>query len=263
MDLGLRGRTAVIGGASAGLGLATVQALAAEGCRLYLWARHAESLEQAAVEATRRGAADARYLAADAADPASAAAVAAGALSAYETIDIVVLNQGGPPRTDPRVTTLTGWQEALQLVALTSIDLASRLMLGMATRRWGRVVAILSSGVRTPIPDLVYSNGARSLLAAWLKTTATDAAADGITLNGVLPGRIETQRLAKLDASRAASQGRAAADVRQDGLRAIPMGRYGRPEELAAAVAFLCSERAGYITGTLLPMDGGMLRDLR
>jgi 3-oxoacyl-[acyl-carrier protein] reductase len=261
VDLELRGRMAVVGGATSGLGRASAEALAVEGCRLLIWARSAERLETTAAELRTRHGVEVAVVAADAATPEAAATVAAAAVE-LGPIDILVSNAGGPPTVDPTETDPADWQRTLQLLAQTPIELASRLLPGMRERRWGRVVAILSSGVRQPIIDLVYSNAGRSALAAWLKTTARAVAADGVTLNGVMPGRIFTARIHELDAGRAEREGTTEEAIRDSHIAGIPAGRYGQPEELGALVAFLASERASYITGQLVAVDGGLIAGL-
>ncbi|MBA4170536.1 MAG: SDR family oxidoreductase, partial [Chloroflexi bacterium] len=201
------------------------------------------------------------HIAADAADPEAAAIIAEAAMG-FAPIDIVVLNAGGPPTVDPTGTDAEGWNWSLQLLAATPIALATRLLPGMRERGWGRVVAILSSGVRQPINDLVYSNAGRSALAAWLKTTARAIAAEGVTLNGVMPGRIATPRIHELDAGRAEREGISEDAIRAAHIGSIPSGRYGRPEELGTLVAFLASERGSYITGQLIAVDGGLIAGL-
>lgn len=261
MDLGLRGRTAVVGGATSGLGRASAEALAAEGCDLLIWSRRADALATTADELRSAHAVRVEQVVADATDPEAAATVAQAAV-AFGPIDILVSNAGGPPTVDPTATDAAGWQRAFQLLAATPIELATRLLPGMRERGSGRIVAILSSGVRQPIPELVYSNAGRSALAAWLKTTARAVAAEGVTVNGVMPGRIATPRIHELDSGRAEREGSTEDAVRAAHLATIPAGRYGQPEELATLVAFLASDRATYITGQLIAVDGGLIAGL-
>ena len=262
MDLGLRGRNALIGGASAGLGRASAERLAAEGCRLVLWSRGGDALEKTAAEIRHDYSIEVTTVAADAYDPATAARVAEAAAKAVGHVDIVVLNSGGPIPSEATKTDPNEWRRAFQLLAVTPIELTTLLLPGMRERKWGRVVSIMSSGIRNPIPELVYSGAGRSALAAFLKTISLEVMADGVTVNGVMPGRIATARIASLDQARADKSGRTAAEIRAEFERAIPAGRYGEPDELGAYVAWLCSDSARYQTGTIVPIDGGSLRTL-
>jgi 3-oxoacyl-[acyl-carrier protein] reductase len=262
MDLGLRGRGALVGGASSGLGRACAERLAGEGCRLALWSRGGEALAKAAEEIRRANSVEVFTIAGDAAEPGTAGLVAAAAQKALGAVDVVVLNAGGPPAGEATRTDPDEWRRAFQLLAITPIELTQLLLPSMRQRGWGRVVSIMSSAIRQPIPELAYSNACRSALAAWLKTIALEVAADGVTVNGVLPGRLDTARVAWLDEKRAEQAGTTAAEIRAGFERAIPVGRYGEPDELGAYVAWLCSEPARYQTGTFVQIDGGSLRAL-
>ena len=262
MDLGLKGRAALVGGASAGLGRATAERLAAEGCKLALWSRGGEALEQTAEEIRKLHSVVVVTIAGDAADPATPAKVAWQAERSFGQIDIVVLNAGGPIASEATKTDPNEWRRSFQLLALTQIELTTALLPGMRKRGWGRIVSIMSSGIREPIPDLAYSNACHSALASWLKTIAPEVIPDGVTVNGVIPGRLDTARVAALDKARAEKTGSTAKFIRSQREQSIPAGRYGQPDELAAYVAWLCSDPARYQTGTFVPIDGGMLRFL-
>jgi 3-oxoacyl-[acyl-carrier protein] reductase len=262
MDLEIAGRRALVGGASSGLGRATADALAAEGCRLAIWSRSRERLEPVARELEARHGLPVAILTADAAERESAAVIAARAVEALGGIDILVLNAGGPPPVDSTATDPEGWSTAFQLLATTPIDLATRLLPSMRSAGWGRIVAILSSTVRQPIPELPYSNAGRSALMAWLKTVSRSVAADGVTVNGVLPGRHDTPRIEQLDRAAAERTGRSMEEIRAAHLTMIPAARYGTAAEVASLVTYLASEPARYQTGTFIAVDGGMLSGL-
>jgi 3-oxoacyl-[acyl-carrier protein] reductase len=198
-------------------------------------------------------------VAADATRPDAAARIAEAATRALGTVDICVLNAGGPPTADAMATDAESWQRAFQLLAITPIELAQAVLPGMRERGWGRVVALMSSVVREPIAPLVYSTAGRSALAGWMKTASAAVAADGVTINGILTGRVQTPRIEQLDGERAEREGRTIEEVRRDWEASIPAGRYGQPRELAAVTAFLCSDAASYVTGALVPVDGGLL----
>ena len=262
MDLGLKGRTALVGGASAGLGRASAERLAAEGCKLALWSRGGEALEKAAEELRSLYSTVVVTIGGDATDPATPAKVAWQAERSLGPIDIVVLNAGGPIASDATKTDPDEWRRSFQLLTLTPIELATALLPGMRSRGWGRIVSIMSSGIRQPIPELAYSNACRSALQAWLKTIATEVIADGVTVNGVIPGRLDTARTVALDKARALKEGTTPEAVKERIEKTIPAGRYGQPDELAAYVAWICSDLSCYQTGTFVPIDGGMIRGL-
>ncbi|HVC25389.1 MAG TPA: SDR family oxidoreductase [Acidimicrobiales bacterium] len=262
MSAPLAGRVALVGGGSKGVGFASASALAAAGCDIALWSHDAGRLRDAAGVLGAIAPVRVATVAHDASDPECARAVAASVREQLGDPDILVMNGGGPPVSDPTETSPDVWRSSFQSVMLTQVELATAFLPVMRARRWGRIVALLSTGVRQPIPDLPYSNSCRAALAAWLKSCAPAVAGHGVTVNGVLTGRIDTERARDLDDARSRRSGVDVATVRAGREREVPAGRYGRPEELASLVLYLCSESAAYLTGAMVPVDGGLVAAL-
>lgn len=247
MDLGISGRTALVTGASAGLGLACAQALAAEGVRVAVASRSADKL--AAAVATLDG--DPVMLTVDLSDPASVDALVDDATEALGHVDILIANGGGPPPGNFASTDVDAYPAALQLNLLSMVALTKAFVPPMQERGWGRVVAVTSAAVRQPMDYLILSNTARSGLTAFLKTTATEVAGDGVTVNTVQPGVHATDRLTQLY------------DDLDEVARSVPTQRLGDPGDFGRIVAFLCSESARSITGASVPVDGGAIKGLQ
>jgi 3-oxoacyl-[acyl-carrier protein] reductase len=247
MNLGLEGRVALVMGASKGLGRASAAALAREGARVAIASRSLERLEEAAAEIGE----GAMPFVADASDSERLAALPGEVQAALGPVDILVANTGGPPFGGALDHGLEEWEEAYRSLVLALRVLAGAVVPGMRERGWGRIVNIGSNTTREPIPILNLSNAHRMAAVGFLKTLAGEVAGDGVTVNTVATGRFATDRLAdhggSLDAAEAAARSE------------IPAGRLGRPEEYGDLVAFLCSERAAYLTGTVVPLDGGLL----
>jgi 3-oxoacyl-[acyl-carrier protein] reductase len=255
MDTGLQGRTAVVPGSSAGIGLAIARALAAEGANVVLAGRRGELVR---AEAARLPSAVGVEI--DLAQDDAPAALVAAAREAFGEVDVAVLNSGGPPPGGAADVTDEQTLAAMHQLAVQHQRLVAAVLPGMRERGWGRIVAVGSSGVQQPIERLALSNIGRAALAAYLKTLAGEVAPDGVTVNMVLPGRIDTDRVGQLDQAAAERTGSTAADVRARSEGNIPAGRYGTPEEFAAVVTFLASTAASYVTGEQVRCDGGMVR---
>jgi 3-oxoacyl-[acyl-carrier protein] reductase len=246
MELGLTGRTAIVCGASSGMGLAIAEALAAEGASVAMFARRRELLER---EAERLGALAVRG---DLTNPADLKRLVDRTVKAFGGIDILVNNGGGPPRTSALEITDETIEAAVELLLLSAIRL-TRLCLPQLERSGrGRVINITSSSVREPIDNLALSNSVRPGLVGWAKTLAREVGPRKITVNSIAPGRIETARLAEAFAGR----------PRAEDLEQIPLRRFGVPSEVASVVCFLASDPAAYVTGSVIPVDGGLTRSL-
>ncbi|AEB86062.1 SDR family oxidoreductase [Alicycliphilus denitrificans] len=270
MDLGIAGKWALVCGASKGLGRGCAEALVREGVNLVVNARNADELQRTATCLMAEGAAAAGVrgqnsskpqvlvVAADITTPEGRAAAFGVAGGPGRGFDIVVTNAGGPPPGDFRGWNRDAWISAVDANMLTPIELIRATVDGMAGRGYGRIVNITSSAVKAPIDILGLSNGARSGLTGFVAGVARSAiAARGVTLNNLLPGKFDTDRLAGTIDAAAAKAGRSVDDVRRAQQAAIPAGRYGTPQEFGAICAFLCSVHAGYITGQNILADGG------
>jgi 3-oxoacyl-[acyl-carrier protein] reductase len=247
MDLGLQGRVALVMGSSQGIGEGIAAALAREGARVAVVSRSLERTEEAAT--TIEG--ETSPFVADTDDLDRLAELPAEVEAALGPIDILVTNTGGPPLGGALNHELDHWERAYRSLVLAPRVLAGAVVPGMRERGWGRLVNVGSSSTREPIPSLNLSNSHRMAAVGFLKTLSREVAGDGITVNTVATGRFATERLASNYGSMEAAEAAAQRDV--------PTGRLGRPEEYGDLVAFLCSERAAYITGTTIPIDGGML----
>lgn len=246
METGLGGRTAIVCGASAGIGLGCAEALAAEGANVVLFARRAETVER---EAERLGGAG---VAGDVRDPADLERLVATTVERFGSVDVLVLNSGGPPRTRALEFSDEQLQDAVDLLLLSSIRLVRLCRPHLEASGRGRVIAITSSAVKEPVETLALSSAVRPGLVGWLKTAARDLGPAGVTVNSVAPGRIDTDRIKEVY-----PDGPTEAD-----LAAIPLRRLGAAREVGDVVCFLASDRAAYVTGAAIGVDGGLVRSL-
>jgi 3-oxoacyl-[acyl-carrier protein] reductase len=261
MDFGLKGKTALVLGGGGGLGRAIAKSLAAEGVNVAVAGIGSTSIDGTVAELNAIGGKCIGLI------------WDIGELSVIDTniskiegelgpIDILINNTGGPPPASAEGQDPALWVRQFQLMVLSVISITDRVLPGMKSRGWGRILTSTSSGVIAPIPNLAISNALRLSLVGWSKTLARELGKYGITANIVVPGRIATSRVATLDNAKAKREGRSVEEVAAESQGTIPLSRYGKPEEYADVVAFLASERASYITGSIVRVDGGMISSI-
>ena len=253
MDLGIRGKNALVCGASKGLGRACAMSLAREGCNVTVVARNREQLDKTAGEIRASTGAKIAVVATDITTDEGRAA----ALAAAGTLDILVTNAGGPPTGDFRQFSREDWLRALNANMLTPVEFIRAVVDGMMERKFGRIVSITSSAVKAPINVLALSNGARSGLTGFVAGIARETVRHNVTINNLLPGAFATNRLKTMFAAQAKTRGISADAAMEERRNTIPAGRFGEPEEFGEACAYLCSVQAGYITGQNFLIDGG------
>lgn len=262
MDLGLRGKVALVAAASRGLGRAIAEELAAEGADIVLCARSEVPLRDAGQAIERAAGVRVVAVAADVSRADDVQRLARAALTAFGRVDVLVTNSGGPPPGSFEATASESWQAAFDTLLASAVELIRALLPGMKERRFGRILNVTSISVKQPVENLILSNSLRAAVTGMARTLASEVAPFGVTVNNLLPGYTRTERLEELAQSVSTRDGIAAAEFYARLAREIPAGRLGEPRELAALAAFLASERASYVTGQSITVDGGFVRSL-
>jgi 3-oxoacyl-[acyl-carrier protein] reductase len=262
MDLGLRGKVALVAAASKGLGRATAEELAAEGASVVICARVNDTLEIARDEIARKTGSEILAIAGDVSIEQDIDRIVEGAMEKFGRVDILVTNAGGPPSARFESLTSDMWRSAVELTLMSVISLTSRIAPGMRERKWGRVINIASIAAKQPVDGLMLSNSIRSAVIGFARTLANEVAADGVTVNNILPGYTLTERVEQLSQATAKREGITTEAALQKWDAEIPMRRLGNPREFGALAAFLASERASYITGQSIAVDGGWVKAL-
>jgi 3-oxoacyl-[acyl-carrier protein] reductase len=261
MDLGLKGKTALVLGGSKGLGRGVAEALAGEGVAVAILARGKEAIDQTVAAITAR-AERAIGLSADLADWSTVETAANRAREELGPIDILLNNSGGPPPSRVIGVAPELWEAQFRAMVLVFFRLTELMLPDMRKRGWGRILNVASESVIQPIPQIAISNTLRAAVVGWAKTLAGEVARDGITVNTLLPGAFETDRVMQVQRASSAAQGLSLEEVVQRVARGIPVGRMGQPAEFGATAAFLASPLAGYITGSTIRLDGGSIRSI-
>ena len=262
MDLGLKDKVALVAAASRGLGRAVAEELAAEGALLLLCSRSEEAINKAAKEIAQTTGAKVLALAADVSEAADIAKLTQFGAERLGRIDILVTNAGGPPAGQFENLSQDQWEAATRLTLFSAVELVRQVLPGMKERRWGRILNITSIAVKQPVDNLILSNSLRAAVTGFARTLANEVAPFGVTVNNIMPGYTRTERVEELAQVMAEKQAITPAETVARWEKEIPMRRLGEPREFAALAAFLVSERASYITGTSIPVDGGWIKAL-
>lgn len=262
MDLGLKGKVAFVAAASKGLGRAVAQELAHEGASLILCARTAETLNRVAKQIAETSNVSVLPVVADVSNAEDVMRAVQAGIKKFGRVDILVTNAGGPPAGGFEDISSEMWDAATRLTLNSVLELTRAVLPGMKERQWGRILNITSITVKQPVDNLMLSNSLRAAVTGFARTLANEVATDGITVNNILPGYTRTERMDELARAASEREGISAAEARAKWQNEIPMKRLGEPREFAALAAFLVSERASYITGTSIAVDGGWIRSL-
>ena len=262
MDLGLTNKVAMVGGASKGLGFAVARALAAEGADVSIASRDVDGINEAAATINAAGKGRALAVSADLSTSDAISAWTKATTDRFGGVDLLFANTGGPPAGTALSFDDGAWQKAFELLLLSAVRTVRLVVPSMRARGGGAILVGTSSTVKEPVPSLALSNVMRAGVTALVKTLSLELAADGIRVNSLMPGRISTDRLAHLDALNAQKAGITLAEQQERGGRAIPVGRYGDPDEFGRVGAFLLSSASSYITGAALQVDGGLIKGL-
>jgi len=262
MDLGLKDKVALVAAASRGLGRAVAEELAAEGASLVLCSRSEEAINETAKEIAQTTGARVLAVAADVSKADDIAKLTQLGIERFGRIDILVTNAGGPPAGQFESLSQEQWEAATRLTLFSAVELARQVLPGMKERRWGRILNITSIAVKQPVDNLILSNSLRAAVTGFARKLANEVAAFGVTVNNIMPGYTRTERVDELARMMAEKEGITPAEFIARWEKEIPMRRLAEPREFAALAAFLVSERASYITGTSIPVDGGWIRAL-
>lgn len=262
MDFGLKGKRALVAASSHGLGKAAAMELAREGVRLVICSRDKTAIEKTAEEIHAATRAEVLPVVADVTQFADIENLTNQAVARFHGIDILVTNAGGPPATTFAATPADAWQKAFELTLMSAVHLCRAVVPHMKQQRWGRIIFITSLTVKQPAGNLLLSNVIRTAISGLSKSLSNEFAPDNILVNSVLPGYTLTERLSVLSESQAQARGIRKEEIIAEWEQSIPMRRLGKPEELAALIAFLASERASYITGTAIQVDGGFIKGI-